>query len=43
MTKECECVEYEGELYQCELCYLIEKNECSCFDGEININCRECF
>lgn len=51
MSKEnelkCECVEHQGELYQCEMCYIIEEEEsydkCTCYDGEININCRGCF
>lgn len=47
MSKEkelqCECQEHEGEFYQCELCFLAEEDKCTCFDGEINIYCRECF
>jgi len=49
MTKEneleCQC-EYDetgNQLYECELCYEKYIDECTCFDGEININCRECF
>jgi len=43
MNKECECVEKDGEFFECELCYLTNELKCICFDGEIDIYCRECF
>jgi len=41
---ECECV-YENDecVYECEYCYDRYQDKCTCFDGEINVNCEECF
>jgi len=43
VNKECECVEHDGEFFECELCYLTNELKCTCYDGEIDIYCRECF
>ena len=45
MMDEREC-EYEDgwQVYECEFCFhRIEEEKCSCVDGEINVNCTECF
>jgi len=42
---ECECVydEVGFQIYECEWCYYQFNDKCTCFDGEIDVNCGECF
>ncbi len=42
---ECECVWVDDgmKVYECEWCYLQYEDNCTCHDGEINVNCEECF
>ena len=41
---ECECVwEHDVQVYECEYCYHRYQDKCTCVNGEININCEECF
>jgi hypothetical protein len=43
VNNECECVEHDGEFFECELCYLTNELKCTCRDGEIDLYCRECY
>ena len=41
---ECECVwNNDYQVYECEACYHRYEDKCTCTDGEIDINCEECF
>lgn len=45
MIDECECVfDATGiQVYECEWCYKRYQDNCTCYQGEINVNCGECF
>lgn len=44
LMDECECVwENDIQVFECEYCYHRYEDKCSCVDGEIDVNCRECF
>ena len=43
-SDECQCVwEHDSLVFECEYCYYRYEDECTCFDGEINVNCPGCF